>query len=74
MTFTTLLNIELIGFMISLVVNYYLGRKCVEFGIDSEEEINSEVGLVVVISLFWWLFWPYCIYNIIKWTVQNKDV
>ena len=66
MTFTTLLNIELIGFMISLVINYFMNKGCLEMGITNEEELQSEKGLIIVISFFWWLFWPYFLYRLFK--------
>lgn len=64
--FILLVNAEVIGFIISLGLIYLLEKSCEEQGLNEGQEFKDIAGVILTLSLFWWLWWPYFLYRLYK--------
>jgi hypothetical protein len=64
--FLTLINIEIIGFMIALVVAYFLEKISIKTGYTTERKSKEDMPYIIILCIFWWLTFPALVYLTFK--------
>ena len=54
--------IEVIGFMVSMVIDYFASRGAIKQGLVTEEEVKGFRYWAVLICIIWWITYPTILY------------